>query len=239
MESIAAPIEEIQFPTVTVCQDESKQPDNWAVIEAILNNVAFTCGDNEIVNKEIVNNEIANNEIANSEIVNNENPIKKGSAEIPIPCEDIIEIRKDFEFLITAVVEIFKKKIMTNNDTSLLKDVKERCYDEVKSFNQSRLFIAELVEKEKLTEERIFNLVVENFSKIVEVNQILGSFLQNVSQPQAPLKNISSASKYQSITEITLLLLCHVTFPKNESNTGHRQKRQFGAFLANFATDSK
>ena len=48
MESIAAPIEDIQFPTVTVCQDEFKEPDNWAAIEAILNNVAFTCDEMSI-----------------------------------------------------------------------------------------------------------------------------------------------------------------------------------------------
>ena len=47
MDSIAAPIEDIQFPTVTVCQDEFKEPDNWAAIEAILNNVAFRrCKEN-------------------------------------------------------------------------------------------------------------------------------------------------------------------------------------------------
>ena len=37
LDTIVAPIEDIQFPTVTVCPDESQKPDNWAPIETILN----------------------------------------------------------------------------------------------------------------------------------------------------------------------------------------------------------
>ena len=41
LDSIAAPISLIQFPTVTVCQEEYKPADNWAYLEKILDNVAF------------------------------------------------------------------------------------------------------------------------------------------------------------------------------------------------------
>ena len=44
LDSIAAPIRMIQFPTVTICQDENKPPDNWAFLETVLNNVEFECG---------------------------------------------------------------------------------------------------------------------------------------------------------------------------------------------------
>ena len=84
MDSIAAPIEDIQFPTVTVCQDEFKEPDNWAAIEAILNNVAFTC---------------------------KENP---RSWDKVMPCEATENVRNDFQFLINSVVEIFKDKLGVN-----------------------------------------------------------------------------------------------------------------------------
>ena len=48
LDSIAAPINMIQFPTVTICQDEYKPPDNWAFLETILNNIAFECStDND------------------------------------------------------------------------------------------------------------------------------------------------------------------------------------------------
>lgn len=45
MDSIAAPIDKIQFPTVTACQKHNTQPDAWASIEIILKYVAFQCSD--------------------------------------------------------------------------------------------------------------------------------------------------------------------------------------------------
>ena len=45
MDSIAAPIQGIQFPTVTVCEDDTKPPDNLAPIETILDQFAFECGE--------------------------------------------------------------------------------------------------------------------------------------------------------------------------------------------------
>ena len=43
MDSIAAPITNIQFPTVTLCNDEKKIPDSWAFLEKILSFVSFIC----------------------------------------------------------------------------------------------------------------------------------------------------------------------------------------------------
>lgn len=47
MDSIAAPIKELQFPTVTVCPQNNKPPDNWAALEILLNFVAFECGKSQ------------------------------------------------------------------------------------------------------------------------------------------------------------------------------------------------
>ena len=44
VDSIAAPIDLIQFPTITVCHEESRQPDNWAFLETILSNQSEECG---------------------------------------------------------------------------------------------------------------------------------------------------------------------------------------------------
>ena len=90
MDSIAAPIEDIQFPTVTVCQDEFKEPDNWAAIEAILNNVAFTCMGSW-----------------------DDDGLTSWGKEMP-PCEATEKVRNDFQFLINSVVEIFKDKLGVN-----------------------------------------------------------------------------------------------------------------------------
>ena len=44
LDSISTPINEIQFPTITVCKDETKeQPDNWAYMEKALNLLSFNC----------------------------------------------------------------------------------------------------------------------------------------------------------------------------------------------------
>ena len=47
LDSIATPIQEVQFPTVTVCPHEESPPDNWSFMEKFLNAIAFT-GDNAI-----------------------------------------------------------------------------------------------------------------------------------------------------------------------------------------------
>merc|ERR1712051_501497 len=47
LESIATRIQEVQFPTVTVCPHEESPPDNWSFMEKFLNAIAFT-GDNAI-----------------------------------------------------------------------------------------------------------------------------------------------------------------------------------------------
>ena len=39
LDSIAAPIENIQYPTVTVCRREYKAPDIWAMLEIVLNTI--------------------------------------------------------------------------------------------------------------------------------------------------------------------------------------------------------
>ena len=42
LESITRPIQEVQFPTVTVCPNEQTPPDNWAFLEKVLNAVAIS-----------------------------------------------------------------------------------------------------------------------------------------------------------------------------------------------------
>ena len=42
LDTIAAPIADVQFPTITACSDG--QPDNWAFLENVLNNIAIECG---------------------------------------------------------------------------------------------------------------------------------------------------------------------------------------------------
>ena len=44
LDTIAAPIDDIQFPTVTVCNDYIvNPPDNWALLENLMNLINFDC----------------------------------------------------------------------------------------------------------------------------------------------------------------------------------------------------
>ena len=42
LDSISHPIQNVQFPTVTVCPNEQKQPDNWSFLEKYFNALAFS-----------------------------------------------------------------------------------------------------------------------------------------------------------------------------------------------------
>ena len=80
LDSIAAPIELIQFPTVTVCRNEFKPPDNWVLLENILNNVAFECYLNGVWSGDGLYH----------------------------ACNETEKLRQDFEELINPVAKTFK-----------------------------------------------------------------------------------------------------------------------------------
>ena len=52
LESIATPIQKVQFPTVTVCPHEHSSPDNWSFLEKILNSIDLSDQSlrNDIIN---------------------------------------------------------------------------------------------------------------------------------------------------------------------------------------------
>ena len=44
LDSIAAPIDDLQFPTLTVCNDKTNErQDNWALIESLMDHLDFKC----------------------------------------------------------------------------------------------------------------------------------------------------------------------------------------------------
>ena len=45
LDSIASPIHNVQFPTVTICTEDHYPVDNWGPIEKLLNHLAFECYD--------------------------------------------------------------------------------------------------------------------------------------------------------------------------------------------------
>ena len=83
LDSIAAPVTSIQFPTITVCQEEFHRKDNWAILENILNFIAFEC---------------------------TYDPNDTADYRYWASCNETVKVRQDFEFLITSVIDFFKKE---------------------------------------------------------------------------------------------------------------------------------
>ena len=82
LDSIAAPVTSIQFPTVTVCQEEFHPKDHWAILENILNLVAFECMDDPNI------------------------LYSEERYSLPL-CDETAKVREDFQFLITSVTDFF------------------------------------------------------------------------------------------------------------------------------------
>ena len=81
LDSIAAPVTSIQFPTVTVCQEEFHPKDHWAILENILNFVAFECTDDPEY-------------------------VSEYGYSLAL-CDETMKVRSDFQFLITSVTDFF------------------------------------------------------------------------------------------------------------------------------------
>ena len=95
LDSIAAPIEDIQFPTVTACQDASKPPDRLAPVEIILNSVAFECI--EKINADFIGGELENKQ-----------------SMLPF-CNETDDIRLDFDSELRELSKKFLNYVATSN----------------------------------------------------------------------------------------------------------------------------
>ena len=86
MDSIAAPIRDLQFPTLTACTSQNKSPDNWSALEVILNFLAFTCSATDVIS----------------------------DTRNLTYCNDIEKIRKDYKHLIDQTLRQFAKIVKSN-----------------------------------------------------------------------------------------------------------------------------
>lgn len=87
LDSIATPVEFVQFPTITVCNDKFNEVhDNWAPIESIFNFVDIYC-------------------------YSPANSIKYGKY-----CNVTDNLRNDFEFLFQSIVDIHIKTMLKNSN---------------------------------------------------------------------------------------------------------------------------
>ena len=164
LDSIAAPIHKIQFPTVTVCRDEYRQPNHWAFLETVLNYLAFQCGINEHLNE----------------------LYHKSSLRDPIipKCTDIQNIRKDFDFVSKTIEKevkawAYKKQL---DEIPLLKELPFRTKkdsDEDTSFhsaleyNASMLEIADMITKNEIQLGDVRNWPHKYFAHFETVQEIM------------------------------------------------------------------
>ena len=87
LDSIATPIDEIQFPTLTVCDDKANEVhDNWAFIESTFNFLEYYC-------------------------YSPSDSIKHGKY-----CNATDNLRKDFNFLIESIVDAFLTPLLSNKN---------------------------------------------------------------------------------------------------------------------------
>ena len=143
LDTIVAPIEEIQFPTVTVCQDESKAPDNWAFLETIMNSIAFKCYDP----------------------TNNK---RKKVKNLPL-CSTTKSIRKDFRFLLTSIVKTFHQALTYGgkNDT-MFQDLFDK-YQHSQLLND----VIENFNEGKISKDKLYELPIKYFTQNVNFSDVL------------------------------------------------------------------
>ena len=202
LDSIAAPIKLIQFPTVTVCQEEFHPLDQWAAIENILNFVAFECTDDvDIIFEEY-------------------------GRYFPA-CNDTVKVRNDFQFVISLVIDYFKKEL------------NEKYFVQGSNFSTNVHImkdLLELVNQGKITEEELSNLPLKYFSKerisLGGFYKDLDKYSQRNSSNDFETTNVTDETKIQIKIVEELIHFLVKDFYMMSSVDG--QNMRLGSFLAHF-----
>ena len=147
MDSIAAPIKNIQRPTVTVCPDEDTPPDNWAPIEVIANYLSFACTNSEY------------------------QAYIPGVDLLPL-CNSTKHIRKDFEYVIKAITRDMTKWMV---DPALQVSHEEVRGDS--SMNELIWKVAEAITDGKVDRHLVENLPSDYFGIDANIKSILKSLI--------------------------------------------------------------
>ena len=221
LDSIAAPIEDIQFPTVTVCNEEYKKPDDWTLLEIILNAVAFECKDEHI-----------------------EGIIFPGYKELPL-CSTTKEIRKDFFFMLKQTLKEFFSSVASSKNIPLAKmvvsqmnaeHVKESWTDLVKTFNEGKINVGDvrkwIVELFGYQFKTVDQLIEKKLNKTVPEYEyttwnLFDDTSSNSYEPdeESLCGNTSDCLYFKRLADDPMQTLSHTT--------GIYPKLSFGSFVAN------
>ena len=154
IDSIAAPIDLIQFPTVTICQNEKRQPDNWAFLETIFNKIPFEC-------------------ITPAYARNN----REGTAFLhALPyCNTTEKVREDFRFLVKGLAEQYKGWLFNDDimNSVLLSTDSILLFDDIPTFESITNKVGELVANKVMSNKQLMNFPIDSFAKTLDYYYVL------------------------------------------------------------------
>ena len=166
VDSIAAPIDLIQFPTITICQSEKKQPDNWAFLETIYNKIPFEC-------------------ITPAYVRNNREGTTFLHASLPY-CNTTEKVREDFRFLVKGLAEQYKgwlfnddimnsELLSTDPKSSLEKyeGIDDYAFDDIPTFESIANKVGELVANKVMNNQQLMDFPIDNFAKTLDYYNVL------------------------------------------------------------------
>ena len=138
LDSIATPIEFVQFPTITVCNDKGNEVhDNWAFIESLLNFLHFNCES------------------------------LKGQIDLGEYCNGTDLMRHDFRYLFESIIDINKAWLFQNdNYNTLLNSFVNDTEISNKGEKESKLLkrAIDVVSSGEMSMEELMNMPLQKFN---------------------------------------------------------------------------
>ena len=191
LDSIATPIEFVQFPTVTVCNDKGNEVhDNWAFIESLLNFLHFNCED------------------------------PNGQVQLGEYCNGTDLLRQDFRYLFESIVDINKAWLFQTDNFNTLLNLFENDTEIRKNKDKggSKLLkrAIDVISSGEMSMEELMNMPLENFNKYFLYQQVKCSiiflrifikFVFTIMHHFRGLKSYSMAKDLRAILYLTLVIV--------------------------------
>ena len=143
LDSIATPVEFVQFPTITVCDDKSNEVhDNWALIENLFNFVDYSC-------------------------YSTADSIKFGKH-----CNLTEQLRNDFKFLFESIVNVQVESLLKSDNLNQSLNFISDGIPRTAEFSRLLRIANEVVSSGNMSMEDLEKLPVEYFNKILPYNEV-------------------------------------------------------------------
>ena len=142
LDSIATPVEFVQFPTITVCNNKwIEVQDNWAFLESLLNFVDFHCYS------------------------------PKSAMKHSVDCKLTDPLRKDFKFLFKSIVDLFDKWLFQNgNLTTSLKFLRDK--ERGPHISKLLQKAVETIQEGRMSLDDLKALSIEYFNQLLPANEV-------------------------------------------------------------------